>query len=715
MVAITVDAPIDRVTVFRGGARVFRRVTVEVEADGVVRVPNLPLALQDGTLRATVHGDGAPAASQVRIGLEVPAKAEARPVSEVALREARTAMRLLNVEADRVFEVMEALSRVSTPDRAKGRRSEQPMSPTEARLQLLAFRREHLAELRTRHRELQRQQLEAGERVEALEAALALASDARTPRPSELRKTAVIRLQGAAGRWDLELSYLVPGARWTPSYALWFAADYRSARLVMRASVAQRSGEDWSAARLSVSTALATRWSELPELPSRRIGRHQPVPPRAGWRPLPDDADALYADYDRAKERLPRKTLGEQVVLMSGGAVGGASAPVMTGPLDDEPEPPPPPPKPRKKRSKPRYDGLGMGAAPPPPSAAPMPARAAMPAAQMQRSRSVVGAFGDAAGAAMSALSADKPKGLQSLDAPPPTPQLAAPEDRMDYGALRLRGPDASERGRLVPVEALAVYQEVSVDVRVTTKVLRVLAKVAARAEGVGQLALPPRCADPAPIDDFDHAWEAEHPVDVASDGAWHTVTLTATEGATALSYVTVPRESTDVFRMVRFDNPLRSPLASGPVDVYVGGDFLLTTRVSAVPPGGEVNLGLGVEQAIKVARNTSFDENSRGMFGGTRSLDHEVRIEVMNTLGWPAAVEVQERVPVVDADNKDIEVVETEVTPRWSELEQQPPVAGGRRWRVTVPAGRKQELLARYAVRIASAHELRGGDRRDR
>ena len=71
----------------------------------------------------------------------------------------------------------------------------------------------------------------------------------------------------------------------------------RQVELVMRALICQASGEDWRGVKLVLSTAAPMSWTELPELASIRIGRAQPPPPaRAGFRPPPKGATALFAE-----------------------------------------------------------------------------------------------------------------------------------------------------------------------------------------------------------------------------------------------------------------------------------------------------------------------------------------------------------------------------------------------------------------------------------
>lgn len=41
--------------------------------------------------------------------------------------------------------------------------------------------------------------------------------------------------------------------------------------------------------------------------------------------------------------------------------------------------------------------------------------------------------------------------------------------------------------------------------------------------------------------------------------------------------------------------------------DVYLDGEYMLSTNIKTVPPKGEMDLGLGVDESIKVARNNTY------------------------------------------------------------------------------------------------------------
>ena len=178
---------------------------------------------------------------------------------------------------------------------------------------------------------------------------------------------------------------------------------------------------------------------------------------------------------------------------------------------------------------------------------------------------------------------------------------------------------------------------------------------------------------------------------------------------------MSVPRETQDVFRIVALRNPLAAPILPGPADVYVDGRFLLTSDLELVPQGGRIELGLGVEQAIKIARNVRFEEDTSGLIKRQHDLVHTIEIEIVNHLAQPAELEIRERVPVTAPREEDVAVTERKIEPPWEDWEPKTrDLEGGKRWCVEVPAGGRTELRATWVVAIPSGWELRGGNRRE-
>jgi len=762
-----VASKLSSVTVFRSGALVTRRVALARGGDGVfpdtVRVGNLPLTMVDGSVRVRVEprGEGpAPVASDVRVTLEVADQdAKLPPPTNEALEAAESTVEGLEAEVAGVERSRDRLQRLEIDERPEGDKDvPPPETPLDARLALAAMRTKELERLQGRLVELERQLKEARETAADLRARHELATTARQARENELRKTAVVGLRsldgGCTGDAELVIEYQVPGARWAPAYAVRFDEEYRHGAVAMRAVVAQRTGEDWDDVDLTLSTADPHMFAELPELKSLRVGRRQPEPARAGWRPPPTGTDELYGDYDRA---FP----GED-------AVTGA-------PLSDVK----PRPKPRTKdearrmmkakraereamKQKDKADdcttgyampeaeeaelcvrdmappGGAYGGAPPaPPLMEPMPC--AEPA-MARRSSSLVGAAAggllDALEGAVSRSRAAAPTtnagiiqpdvladflgrgGGGPADGPAVPLELEAPIDLLDYGRMRLAAPGVDERGKLRPTSQAALYMELltNLQVQVSFDVTAVVARAVAEAAAVGSAALPPSHVAPEAVDNFSYVFGAEARVDVPSDGQFHSLPLFSREVPVSLQYVVVPRQTSDAFRMVSFANDAKTPLLAGPADVTVGDRYLVTTRLATTPPGGTVELGLGVEQRIKVARNTHFGERQEGLITSELCLSHDIEVELANNMACPAAVDVRERIPYVPDDEKDVITVELgEVEPPWKSFEQKSGgLMRGFRWNVTVPAGEKQKLKAHYEIHMPAKYELVGGNRRE-
>jgi hypothetical protein len=339
---------------------------------------------------------------------------------------------------------------------------------------------------------------------------------------------------------------------------------------------------------------------------------------------------------------------------------------------------------------------LGRGSRPAPPAAAAAPplratvARGHEDSEELRRTR--VMPFG----------------GVAAAPAAPPQVQPPAPPaaPRLDYANLRMAPPGSPERGALVPAPR---------DPRLAV----VAREVAAATARITALSLPHGHVADWPHT-YDYAFAADGALDVRSDAAWHSIAVTARPGTAVVRHVAVPREQPDVFRLAAIANPLAGPLLPGPIDVYDRGKFLVTSTVDPTPPGATVDVGLGVDPAIKLARNTEFREEATGVLRGGLRLVHAIKIDVDNLSDRAIDLEIRERIPVAREGDDDLEVAIGRIEPPWERLTadptapREPRLRGGYRWRLALPAGDHRTLRAAYEVRISGKHELVGGNRRE-
>ncbi|MFE3073010.1 DUF4139 domain-containing protein [Streptomyces sp. NPDC059247] len=701
---------LDSVVVYARGALCRRLARGVVPPDGRVRVTGLPRTLDHGSLRARVLGSPGPRVTEARveIGAEpratVPDGRDALRREVERLRDGAEAARARRDRQRALVAEIGALRPVAPP-----RRRDEPQhrrTPVDAWLELADFVDGRLTGLHARLTALDEELLRA-------EHALELAADqldrASTDAPSRHVDTTVHALLTVAGAGaepvEIEVEYGVPGAVWVPAYRLSHRQGEDTGRLVLRASVAQRTGEDWTGVRVALATADLSRRTDPPKLRSIRIGRRQEAPAASGWREPPTGLDDLFTGYDAAGPRPGAGTFA--------GAFGpaGSAVPVAVG---GPPAPLSPPPTglpvPGGPGSAPEafdgqgyggqgYGGQGYGADA-------FAAERHAPAPARTRSRSAAPG-GAAFGAAPAAFAAPPPApsapGAPAPGAappvPPPVPGPPRPDAAaLDYPALVLRGPDepGHHRGRLFP----------------GTPSDAVAAEYRRRAEAVAALPLPAHAVLPREsAGSFDQRFDAAARADVPSDGTWHTVTVMELAVGLRTEHLAVPSVEPVVYATLVLSNASDRALLAGPVEVTVDGEFLRTSALPTLAPGGTSRLGLGPAEGVRVSRNAHLRESTSGLRNQTAVLDHRVRVELSNGLARPVTVEVRERVPVSSDPDVRIEEHTDWSAPGDDGPERHAP--GTRLWRVELPAGGTTALDGRYEIRIPAGKALVGGNRR--
>jgi uncharacterized protein (TIGR02231 family) len=213
----------------------------------------------------------------------------------------------------------------------------------------------------------------------------------------------------------------------------------------------------------------------------------------------------------------------------------------------------------------------------------------------------------------------------------------------------------------------------------------------------------------------FDVVYSAAGTVDLPSSARPHRVTVLSAEAPAAARFVTVPREAAEVYRRADVTNPFGQPLLTGPVEVLIDGALVALTRLSYTDRGGQISIGLGVEERVRVARNSRVEEGSAGLLGGSTTVEHTVTTELSSSLGRAIRVEIVDRLPV--SDDKDVEIKQLASSPQgsaYTQAELGQPVRKAFKWEVDVPAGGKAKAEWRYRVTLPSKMEIVGGNRRE-
>ncbi len=267
--AADVQAPsrVDAVTVYRAAARVTRVARLDLPAgDSRILLEGLPAGLDDGSLR--VEGKGTAHARVFGVTAEPFTRAEsALPevrAAEARLEELREGDRALDdriAQAKARGKFAESLRASYSEERARNL-ALRPVSTREWS-DLVGFVEAQLTAAAAEVRQAEAQKRELAGRLAAARAALAKLVAKR----SETTKVVAVEVSTAkGGTLELAVSYLVQAASWQPLWDARLLPETSTVELTFLGAVSQRTGEDWTEARLAVSTAEPGRGLWVPEL-----------------------------------------------------------------------------------------------------------------------------------------------------------------------------------------------------------------------------------------------------------------------------------------------------------------------------------------------------------------------------------------------------------------------------------------------------------------
>ncbi len=746
---IQLASKIDKVKVYAAGATVSRIADLHLENGETpeqVEISGLPLALDDSSVRVQVEGNAnLVIPTDIRISLTVPSSPEtSNSPAEEQLHQAKAEVRRIQETIALIDNEISVLKQLHVPNQPEAEPGKAPPpSPLAARLAIANFQDEQIRSRIQERRDTQNSLQEAKTHLDELLHKQELASTAQQVKPHELRKTVIISLSYPAevtvSQQRLIVEYFVPGARWTPTYLCRLESSTNTAAIAVRAFLCQRTGEDWSGVRLELSTANPMTWCELPELPSLRLGRTQPVPRKSGWRLPPLGATTLFADYDRQKPQVVTKP---RAFTQPASRINSSFYNLELNLINQYRD--------QKLTQEKAQDDLDT--------------ELECLLSDTDKAIEFYNLFDESGDefADLNAMLSDAPEETEcdlgetlnslleeaessfrhssreqylrgrnykpeetecdlgeTLNKASSTPVINLVN--LTYNLMRLPGADdPNKRGKLLLQNQQDVYLELFKQQQFVVKfnVLEIVKQAISTSQQCLSTPLPPggvSVRDAA--GSFDYAYPADGRVDVPSDGQFHSVALTSQSTDVNLRYIVVPREDTNVFRIAQLCNPLDAPLLSGSVDVYVDGEYILSTTLPTVPAKGQVELGLGVEQGIKVARNTTYREvRSSQLLVAFNELRHHLTIDIANRLANEARIEIRERIPVPQEGEK-VDVELGKVSPQWHKYEQEErgqPIQGGYCWRIKILGQQQAKLSAQYTIKTYADSELIGGNRRE-
>ncbi len=278
---IPVESAISAVTVYLDRAVVTRTATVDLAAGEQQLVyPKLPATLIDDSLRVTGSGTARITILDVTPNPVWPDKAPNERVRalEEELRARQEDLRALSDRGTILDQQKELVGQIAggaaAPPAAGKEGAAGPRAGAAEWQQLLEFYRTSLEKIAGEKQANDRARTDLNAKIAALSAELEQLRGAGSARA----KSVTVRVNAAeAGRLQLSLTYALADARWRPAYDARVSTADGKVALSYFGMVGQRTGEDWSAVELTLSTAHPAIHGAAPELRPWIVAQAQPL------------------------------------------------------------------------------------------------------------------------------------------------------------------------------------------------------------------------------------------------------------------------------------------------------------------------------------------------------------------------------------------------------------------------------------------------------
>lgn len=199
-------------------------------------------------------------------------------------------------------------------------------------------------------------------------------------------------------------------------------------------------------------------------------------------------------------------------------------------------------------------------------------------------------------------------------------------------------------------------------------------------------------------------AFRAMGRASIPSDGRGHRTALAVQRLAGDFRHTSVPKMVEAVYVAANVRNSGEYPLLPGPLEVFMGSEYVGSTTLALVAPGESFDLPAGVDEGIRVKRQLVKRERSTaGLFAKHNRVSFVYRITLENFRGTAETVRVQDHLPV--SQDADIQVTGIRLAPEPVERDER----GILTWEIPLKPREKREVTIEYAVEFPQGKEVPG------
>lgn len=146
-------------------------------------------------------------------------------------------------------------------------------------------------------------------------------------------------------------------------------------------------------------------------------------------------------------------------------------------------------------------------------------------------------------------------------------------------------------------------------------------------------------------------------PYSIPSDAKPYTVDITSYTLNATYGYVTVPKLDNSAFLIAKISGWEKLYLIDGPMNVYFNNAYIGESNLSTERVEDTLELSLGRDNQIQIARQKKEDYGSKVFIGSSRKQTFKYEITVKNNKNTPIKIEVQDQVPISQESDITVDV----------------------------------------------------------
>lgn len=641
--AISVEAPISEVTVYKGHATIERKAQLKVGADStLIRLPDLPHNAQELKISAT----------KTEVLRVIQARRVRQSLDLNSLEEHVIAIEALSKEINELatrFEAPKAelslIKKLSTPQFRSEQRDRVVLNK-----KAQTTRQNYRLELESRQVKAQaklesiRQKIE--EKLEKYQSHWSASRQISvSSRPRNVLEVFALLASKNNTVSTLKISYRVPNANWSPVYELHVDASRGSLKRRFGVRVSQNSGEDWSDVRLRVSTGDEQLILSRPQLNTWLLSERQQFRPqltaarRATPRPLFQSPvyrrEQEESIQKRAQMLQRRLDLSQQSVRDVSNTIANQTSSLESIFSSDS------------------GIQVTVGAAPEPSSSL------------------SVGGRGEGRYSQRSSAPSRAHKRRRSAP-PSPPPMAPRPTSRIaESAAIEPKMESIASMPDDSPMSLAGGLTHSSTGLSLADQTQYVIEEEAYR-----------------------YQYTAPNQATILNGAAGLLVPMEVKEQRVELIYETTPALSPHAYLTGQATHEGELPIQAGAASLFSSGSFVGESQLKMTLQGEQMTLYLGADSDVKVKRHLEVQTETSGVFSKTDTSTYTVNLQVANYKRRSIKVKLYDVLPISDDDEVKVKLVSSKPSAQIDDEK-----SGVVSWLLNLKAGEKSDVTLRYQI----------------